>query len=343
MIEHFFAETIPETLLGNLLLTVLILISFYILVRGADLMVEAAVEVARDLGMPKIIIGATIVSLGTTSPEAAVSVLAALQGKPGLAVGNGVGSIVCDLALILGFSMAVAVIPIDRKLLSRQAWIVMGSAVLLALFAYLSPDQTLYRWMGFVFVGLLVAYLYTSYRWARDATFENNQNSGDEDALPARPLLVSLGWLLFGLVLLLGASHTLIPGVTEAAERLHVPKAVIAATMVALGTSLPELMTAITSIRKGHPEITLGNIMGADALNVLFVIGVSAAAVPLKIERVFYYVQAPLMLLMIFTFRVYIWTTRDHFRRWQGVLLLIYYVLFVVLNYAFAPILGGEG
>lgn len=339
MVERLIYESIPNTVLGNAGLLLVIVLSFVVLIKGADWLVEGAVEIAHRLGLPKIIIGATIVSLGTTSPEAAVSVMAALQGEPGLAIGNGVGSIICDLALILGLSMALSRIPMVKELLSKQAWVVFAAVVVLVGFAWTSPDQTIDRWMGFVMVGGLVVYLYISYRWARQmkGVYAEAAYAGVEEVAqkPPPPIWQSLLWLILGLGLLLGASHALIPSVTLAAKRVGVPEAVIAATLVALGTSLPELMTAISSIRKGCPEITLGNVMGADALNVLFVIGVSASAVPLRVEPVFYRIQAPVMLGLLVMFRLFIWTTTDHFRRWQGVLLLIGYMLFVGLQYIF--------
>jgi cation:H+ antiporter len=328
-------NNIPNTLAGNAGLALVIAVSVFLLCKGADLMVDAAVEIARDFGLPKLIIGATIVSLGTTAPEACVSVLAAIKGNPGLAMGNGIGSVICDLALILGLTMTMTAIPINPRLLKRQSRIVLGSALLLYAFtlgSYLMnpAEPKIHRPMGMILIAGLAVYLYISYRWARQTPGEASQPRTEHRR---RPTWIEFVLLLTGLGILIVASEGLIPTVTLAAVRMGISQAVIAATLVALGTSLPELMTAISAVRKGHPELTLGNILGADALNILFVIGASSCAVPLQIEPVFYMIRGPVMIGLLIMFQLFVWRTENHFKRWQGVLLLIGYGLFISLQY----------
>ena len=191
----------------------------------------------------------------------------------------------------------------------------------------------LQRWVGFMFLGLLAAYLYVTYLWAKQGTDLSVEEEVSEHEL------MSLGksWTLVigGLVMVIIGARILVPSASEIAIRFGVPDDVIAATMVAFGTSLPELMTAIAAIRKGHPEITVGNIVGADVLNVLFVIGAAAAAVPLAIPANFYYFHFPAMLIILFSFRVFISMNREGvFHRWQGAWLLGVYLTYVVLQYA---------
>jgi len=141
--------------------------------------------------------------------------------------------------------------------------------------------------------------------------------------------------LIGGLVLVIVGARLLVPGASEVAERIGVPDDVIAASMVAFGTSLPELITAITAIRKGHPEITVGNIVGADVLNCLFVIGAAAAAVPLEIPLNFYFLHFPAMLLILLSFRTFISTNKTgYFSKWQGLWLLGIYVVYLIVQYA---------
>jgi cation:H+ antiporter len=333
MIEHWI-EQLPNTWPGNLALAGLIGVAILLLLKSADVLVEGAVELARDLGMPKMIIGATIVSLGTTTPEAAVSVLAALRGQPGLAIGNGVGSLICDLTLILGVSMMLARIPIHRAMLNRQSRIVFAAAMLFCLFAYVFPGRQIHRWMGLVLVGCLAYYMWSTLAWARrhagSPDLAEVVGEVDQIVIPARPVWISVLLMLGGLAVLLFSSHLLIPCVQLAAQRAGIPEAVIAATLVAFGTSLPELMTAVSSIRKGHPELVLGNVLGADALNILFVIGVSATAAPLAIEREFSHFQGPVMVGSLILFQGYILTTRGHFRPWQGAIFVAIYALFIL-------------
>ncbi len=330
MIEEL-VQHIPNTLGGNLSLAIVIGLAFYFLCKGADRLVDSAVDVARDLHIPKLIIGGTIVSLGTTSPETAVSVMAALKGNPALALGNGVGSVICDQCLILGIAMSISILPMDKRILYRQSLIVLAAALLLCAFAWLSPSKTITRPMGFILVAGLAVYLYVSYLWAKQS--RQMDLSQVETAEPPRPLWQAFLWMILGLAVLVVASQVLVPSVTLAALRLGIPDAVIAATLVAFGTSLPEFMTMIASVRKGHPEIVLGNVLGADGLNVLWVIGLSAAAAPLEVDPIFYRLQAPTMIFVLLLFQFYLITTRDHFRRWQGMLLVACYVFFVGAQY----------
>ena len=320
-----------------LLLLVIIIICIALLSKGADWMVDGVVALAHRTGLSKIVIGATIVSLGTTTPEAFVSVMAAWMGNPGLALGNGVGSIIADTGLIFGLSCILAPIPVNRFILNRTGWVQVGVATLLVVisvcaFISMPGGPVLQRWVGFFLLVLLAGYMYLAYRWSR-------QSSGFIESKKEECALTHLGlcWgmIVGGLLLVVSGARILIPAASEIAFRIGVPEDVIAATMVALGTSLPELITAVSSIRKGHPEITVGNIVGADVLNCLFVIGASAAVKPLSIPTNFFTFHFPAMLIILYSFRTFIFMNRDGwFRRWQGVWLLGVYLVYVVLQYA---------
>jgi len=309
-----------------------------ILSKGADWLVDGAVDLAKRTGMPEIVIGATVISLGTTLPEAFVSVMAAFMGNPGLALGNGVGSIIADTGLIFGLSCILATIPANRYILNRTGWVQVGAATLLVVIAVIalkvSPPGTtpiLNRWVGFLFLVLLGCYLYMTYSWAK----ESGKGSEIRETQEPRPLKLSWLFVVGGLFLVISGARLLVPSASEVAMRVGVPDDVIAATMVAFGTSLPELMTAITAIRKGHPEITVGNIVGADVLNCLFVIGAAASATPLEIPSNFYYFHFPTMLLILYSFRFFISMNRTgFFNRLQGVWLLGIYSFYVIGQYS---------
>jgi len=336
--EHALADLVAGVpILG---LVVLIAATILVLSKGADWMIEGAVHLARRTGLPKIVIGATIISLGTTTPEAFVSVMAAWMGNPGLALGNGVGSIICDTGLIFGLTCLLATVPVNRYILNRTGWVQVGAATLLGILSAVAlaraPEQpTLHRWVGFFFLTLLCAYMYITYSWARNGGEAASEEETTDDGRIA-PLGKALAQCLGGLSLVVVAARVLIPSATELAGRMGVPDDVIAATMVAFGTSLPELMTAITAVRKGHPEITVGNIVGADVLNCLFVIGASAAARPLEIPPNFFLFHFPAMLIILYSFRAFITMNRDGvFKRWQGAWLLGIYLTYLVLQYGF--------
>ncbi len=311
-----------------------------VLSKGSDWMIDGVVHLAERTGLPRIIIGATIISLGTTMPEAMVSVMAAWMGNPGLALGNGVGSIIADTGLIFGMSCLLARIPVNRFILNRTGWVQVGVASLLVglsliFFKISDGNPVLHRWVGIFFLMLLVGYLYMTYVWAKQEI-----NSGNHKTEPNAVGLLGLKkcWfmLLGGLFLVVGSARLLVPGAVEIAFRFGVPDDVIAATMVALGTSLPELMTAVTSIRRGHPEIAVGNIIGADVLNCLFVIGAAAAARPLAIPSNFFTFHFPAMLLILYLFRAFIFINKDGwFKKWQGGCLLGIYLLYLILQYIF--------
>ncbi len=355
--------------LPTLLLIGIAIVAMYVVIKGADWLVEGAAGIAQRFGMPEVVIGATIVSLGTTSPEAAVSVLAAFSGNAGLALGNGVGSIIADTGLIFGVGLLLTRLPADKFVLSRQGWVQFGSAALLAVICYtlyvLQGDQaTLQRWVGVLLTGLLVGYLAISIKWARahpsgephiveELDGPHHERILRKKTHPAAPggdiapqhhpglgLLFGMG--LGGLLLVIFAGDGLVQSITICAERWGVPDVVIASTIVALGTSLPELVTGITAIRKGHPELLVGNVIGADILNVLFVIGFSALAAPLpivdpaaKLPTIFLVVQIPTMLIMLIFMRICIFraTAVGSFARWMGVPLVLMYVAYLVASY----------
>ena len=325
--------------------------SMAMLVYGADRAVSAAAALAAAAGLSKVVIGATVVSLGTTSPEAAVSVGAALHGNPGLALGNGVGSIICDTALIFGLCCCLSRLPKDRFVLSRYGWVQFGSGVLLAATALvlwaISGDidnVEIPRAVGLVFLALLVGYMVLCVRWSgrREAVVAHGGSRVHEAGRPpaaTRHKILCLLALIAGLALVVCGAELLIGSMKEICHRHGVPQAVIAVTFVAFGTSLPELVTALTAIRKGHADLLVGNIIGADILNVLFVIGASAAATPLKIEPIFFYFLFPTMLAVLLLLRLYGLSPAKRFSRWQGAGLLAAYVVFVVL----AVWLGASG
>lgn len=333
-------ETILQGLLAGqstIILLVIIVVCIAMLSMGADWMIDGVVDLAERTGLPKIVIGATVVSLGTTLPEAFVSVMAAYMGNPGLALGNGVGSIIADTGLIFGLTCILAAVPVNRFILNRTGWVQVGTATLLVLISVgilltTEGEPQLERWVGYLFLCLLVLYMYITYTWAKQGT----DVLPEDDALEHELMSISKSWILVvgGLLLVVIGARILVPSASEIALRFGVPEDVIAATMVAFGTSLPELMTAIAAIRKGHPEITVGNIVGADVLNVLFVIGAAAVASPLVIPMNFFYFHFPAMLIILYSFRVFISMNKDGvFHRWQGFWLLGVYLCYVILQY----------
>jgi cation:H+ antiporter len=272
---------------STLILLMVIGFSLFVLSKGADILVNEAVALSIRWGVPKMIIGATIVSLGTTLPEATVSVFAAINGNPDLALGNAIGSIIADTGLIIGLAALVGTLPIDRNTINRQGPLQLIAGILLSVvclpFLSKGPEGRITQWMGFVFIGLLVIYIIGSIRGAKNSsTSASSEIEGKESSL-----ILQLIKFALGIVLVIFSSKLLIPAVELTAIRVGIPQSVIAATLVAFGTSLPELVTAITAVKKGHGELAVGNIIGADILNVLFVVGSAAAVTKVKDKVLF--------------------------------------------------------
>jgi len=332
------------------------------LVFGADRTVTSAVALARSLGMSTVIVGATVVSLGTTTPEMFTSVSAAFLGESELALSNGVGSIICDTGLIFGLCCLLSPPPLDRFVLNRHGWLQLAAGALLAAICVAlavaaggvgTPAQTdpgdwnaIPRPVGWALAALLVGYLYISVRWARQHPEIATEAVAEVRAAPSRTgraAARSGAVLIIGVALIGLGSNVLIPSVKVLAEvHYHVSKDVLGVTVVAFFTSLPELVTAVTALAKGHKGLMVGNIVGADILNVLFVVGLSACATELKVPPAFYFLHLPVMLAVLLLLRLYIFTGGGRFRRWQGLPLLAIFVGYVAALLTLAPRLAGR-
>ncbi len=331
--DELIYSTLTE--FSTLLLIVVIGVSLYVLSKGADILVNEAVGLSIRWGVPKMIIGATIVSLGTTLPEMTVSVFAAIKGNPDLALGNAIGSIITNSALIIGLAALIGSLPIEKKTVVRQSRLQLISSGLLALVSLpvfsKGSDGIITQWMGFIFLALLVFYIIGTIRHAKGTNDEVTSDfEGGESSLPSQ--LIKLA---FGILLVILSSKILIPSVEITALRIGIPQSVIAATLVAFGTSLPELVTAITAVRKGHGELAVGNVIGANILNVLFVIG-SAAAVTkngLLVPTNFYKLQIPTMLIVLIVFHISAKNKNEKISKSEGLFLLAAYIVYLILNY----------
>lgn len=336
--EEFLTHAFSSMPIFPLLL--IIAAAFLVLAKGADILVGEAVKLSEKWGVPRMIIGATVVSLGTTLPEVSVSVAAAIGGNAGLALGNGVGSIICDTGLILGLAALIAPLPIPQKIIKRQGNIQLGAALLLIVASLIFSKGNVFAYgshlpqlTGFIFVALLVLYIASSIFFAK-----SDVKSGAVSAVKAADeasvlLLLKLAASIAAVIL---ASKTVIPAAMELAARARIPESVVGATLVALGTSLPELVTAIASARKGVGDIAVGNIVGADILNVLSVIGISLAVTPggLAVDKDFFTLFYPGMLGVIVVFRLCVHFSKGKpLGKGSGLLLLGSYIIITVASY----------
>ena len=262
----------------------LIPIGFVLLFFGGDALVRGAVGLARNLGVSPMLIGATIVAYGTTAPELFVSLDAAFENAPGIAIGNVVGSNICNFLLILGASAIIWPISLERaESIYLTATILFGATMLLLVVAW---DGTIARWQGGLMVGLLVSMTVYNFRLERrrpqgdDIFTEEAQEFADKAprTIPKAAMVIAGG--LVGVVF--GADF-LVTGAVALAEEAGIPQEVIGLTMVALGTSLPELATALIAAWRKHSDVALGTVFGANIYNILGIMGLVAAVTPVPI------------------------------------------------------------
>ena len=320
-------------------LIILISLSIYVLGKSADLLVELGVQLSLRWNIPKLIIGTTIISLGTTLPEVTVSVMAAMQGKSGIALGNAVGSIICDTGLILGLAIIIGKVPINKSVTNRQGLLQLltGFLLVIACLKYFSIDQTfrlggeLKQEVGVVFLALLGLYFFFTSRWAKKTRVSQ---AITKTVSPKKSYTILFIKLILMMALLAMASEILILSASEIAERLMVPQSIIAVSVVAFGTSLPELVTVLSAVRKHHGELALGNIIGADILNVLLVTGSAAAFSPsnITVDPIFFKRSFPIMLLVLITLRLGIFWSDKHLKKPVGFILVLIYLLITTLN-----------
>ena len=264
-----------------LLSVLLFLVGLLCLIKGGDWFVEGASALARRFHLPELLIGATVVSIGTTLPEVMVSTMSAVSGHGEIAYGNAIGSVICNAALIAAITIAVRPGPVDPKTLRTPVAFFFAAAAIYCVAAYGFGKFT--RPMGLVMLALFVAYMAANVaRMKRaPAPAEGPSETAEAEMTMAKTLVL----LVAGAVLIAVGADLLVDNGTRIAQELGVPESVIALTFVALGTSRPELVTAITSLVKGCSDLSLGNIVGANVFNLVLVSGMSVTIAPFTIPQ----------------------------------------------------------
>ena len=306
-----------------------------LLIKGGDWFVDGATDIAQHFHVPELIIGATVVSLGTTLPEVMVSATSAVSGHGEIAYGNAIGSIICNTALIAAITVAVRPCSIDPKSLKLPVIFFFSAAGIYCLNAYVTGYFG--RGIGICLLVILALYLYCTIRQGMKNPVPAEQ---EETAATPRPIGISVLLLVLGAALIAVGADLLVDNGTLIAKALGVPESVIALTFVALGTSLPELVTAITSLVKGHGSLSLGNVIGANILNLVLVSGVASVLRPFSIpqENTIGGINASLVLdipLMLFVMALLTIPAllRKKLSRGQGIVLLCIYAGFCILQF----------
>ncbi|HKJ76476.1 MAG TPA: calcium/sodium antiporter, partial [Gammaproteobacteria bacterium] len=306
---------------------------FALLVWGADRFVHGAAATARNLGVSPLIIGLTIVGVGTSAPEILVSTMAALQGNPSLAVGNAVGSNIANIALVLGATALISPLRVKSETLSRE-YPMMFAVMLLTLVLML--DYNLSRLDGFVLLGALAVMLYWMISLGLRKHRRDPMEADYEKEIPVgMPTARAAAWTLLGLLVLLGASRLLVWAAVDVAQAFGVSDLVIGLTVVAIGTSLPELAASIVSALKKQPDIAIGNIIGSNIFNLLAVIGLPTALAPHALDPAVLTRDMPVMIgLSIALFAMaYGFRGQGCINRIEGALLVLAYFAYLTLLY----------
>ncbi len=331
-------EEIFRNFLGTLSLPFLFLLLFgflYTLSKGADFFVDGAVALSEELHISKMVIGATIVSIGTTLPELSVSLVASLSGDSQVSLGNAIGSVICNTALIIGIASLIAPLAIQKNQIKKQTFIQLGSAIIIILLSLplRKSGGHISQIDGLFLLALLVGYIYLSIRWIRrDRAEAIIPEDAEEDVGHHFTVFTKL---ILGISIVIASSKLLLPTVQITAVKLGVPNSVIAVTLVAFGTSVPELVTSVVASLKGHGELAIGNVTGANILNILFVIGASSAFSHrgIQVTPDFFGFYFPVMVIVIGIFTAGALLSKEKLGRGLGVLLLIIYIIITIKSY----------
>ena len=317
-----------------------ILVGVVLVLWGADRLTEGAVAVAERLRVPQIVIGLTIVALGTSMPELCVSVVSALKGTPDLAVGNVVGSNIFNALLIVGVAALVAPMTILRSTVFKDVPCALVASVVLLMMC--QNDWVITRLDGTILFVFFLVFMRLTIKGATSAqpapqavqaqaagkaqAAEKVQPQGAEEKeasagkQPMKGWLAGL-WMVVGLAALIGGSNLFVGGATEVARALNVSDAVIGLTIVAGGTSLPELATSVVAAKKGNSGIAIGNVLGSNVLNILFILGLTGMISPMHIEGI---TNVDLYMMLVSTIMIWFFSfTKYTIERWEGAVLVL--------------------
>jgi len=321
-----------------LMSVLLFAVGLVLLIKGGDWFVDGATGIAKRFNLPDIVVGATVVSIGTTLPEVMVSTTGALQGSGAMAYGNAIGSIICNTALIAAISIVCNPGPVNTKSMKTPAMFFFGSAALYCLASYILG--TFPRWMGFVMLSIFVVYTVLTVRNGLKNPDEAHEE--EEEESKQRTLVAELVLLVLGAAVIAVGADLLVEHGQIIAIGLGVPETVVALLFVALGTSLPELVTTITSLRSGHASLGVGNVIGANVFNLVLVSGVAVSLAPfdvpcentlldtgLNMSLVF---EIPVM-LGVMALMIFPTLASKKLARWQGIALLGIYAAFCVCQF----------
>lgn len=309
---------------------IILVVGLVLLVKCADVFVESSSKIARALGIPALVIGLTIVAFGTSAPEAAVSLTAALKGSNEISVGNAVGSNICNSLLILGLCGIFATLQTKEEVRKRDfPYYLLSSIVLLIITGEYFVKQQTVGWItranGLVLLCFLAVYVYSLVAGVKREKKEKEKNNKEEtkEKINWKDIL----FLVVGIAGIVGGGQLVVNGASGLARAMGIGENVIALTIIAIGTSLPELVTSVIATRKGETDLAIGNVIGSDIFNILFIVGMTASIKPLSLDFTAF---MDILFMTISSTLVFIMLQKNRrIGRMKGMCMLAMYVLYM--------------
>ena len=308
---------------------VILIIGFFFLIKGADLFVDGAASIARKFNIPSMVIGLTIVAMGTSAPEAAVSITSSLAGQNDMSVANVVGSNFFNILMVLGVSAIIAKLPVQKNTIKKDTPFLLIVSVLLLIFAF---DKNISRIEGIIFLVIFVYFLYTTVKSAKNTegstSLSDNEIAVSDNDIPANtPMFKTIILSLIGIAGIIFGGDMVVDSGTSIATMFGMSANLVGLTIVAVGTSLPEFVTSIVAIKKGETEIAIGNVIGSNVFNILLVLGLATAIFPIAIST---FALIDIVFMVAITILLYLFMKKDNcLVKKHGFIFIILYIAYM--------------
>lgn len=313
----------------------LIIIGFFLLIKGADLLVKAAISIAKKFGLSEMLIGLTVLAIGTSLPEIFITITSAIDGHSDLIIGNAIGSCICNFLFVIGISSLIRPVKFDRRIIKRHLPIGIASALLLLLLGntgHLEGTEVISRVQGFIL--LLCTVIYIIYSMYEEKSIKNDKRDKEmlnevkeKENYPTKTIIV---YFILGIIGLKFGADFVVDNAIIIASQLGLSESFIGMTIVAVGTALPEIITGIISARKNETDLLLGNVSGSNIINICLLIGIGAVISPLAFSKEF---NSAILVLIAVTVFLQIITTmnkKNEIDRKNGIILIIVYFIYIV-------------
>ncbi len=323
----------PDLFTDNLYINILLfLLGLYTLTKSSDKFVDASVFIAEHFHISEIVIGLTLVSIGTSLPELATNIYSSLTGSAGIATGNAIGSNITNILLALGLILLVRSFPVSRTIYNRDGLMMGAVFIAFAIFAYTGGGQ-LQRWHGITLLTWCVIYIWYLVKHVESAPpVPTEAEITEADGIfPIKGMPTAIIWIIITIGMISFGAKIMVDNIVWAARKFEISESIISATIIAIGTSLPEVAVSFAGVKKAKPDIVIGNIVGSCIFNLLLVMGVTAAIKPLEIDSETSCFLIPYMLLAGFLSIIFM-RLKWCLYRWHGIILSLLYLTFLTIN-----------